>query len=178
MNFGDISLEDKTIKLASVNDKNIFELHMGGAVQAVVPLNNRDDLEIQFNENDVDKESDHLLQVTFHFPPAEVDEEGNVEETTPAQHFQSEIMNVGVIKSMKGSIICEFSKEMGNFVTPRGKYSMQMTSTYMHMQGQQYSYKIKYTDINSLFLLDKPGDGLRMALVICLDKPIRQGNQK
>ena len=178
MNFGEISLEDKTIKLNSVNGKNIMELPMMNAVQAVVPQSNRDDLEIQFNENDVDKEADSLLQVTFHFPPPEVDEEGNVGETTPAQAFQTEIMNLGVIKSIKGNTICEFSKEMGNFVTPRGKYTMQMTSSYMHMQGQQYSYKIKYSDINALFLLDKPGDGLRMSFVICLDKPIRQGNQK
>ncbi len=157
MNFGDISLDDKLIKVTSVTEKKVLELQMGNAAQAVVPQSNRDDLEIQFNENDVDKESDNLLQITFHFPPAEVDEEGNVEELTPAQKFQTEIMNVGVIKSIKGSVICEFNKEMGNFVTPRGKYTMQMTSTYMHMQGQQYSYKIKYSDINALFLLDKPG---------------------
>lgn len=52
-----------------------------------------------------------------------------------------------------------------------------MTSTYMHMQGAQYAYKIKYEDINSLFLLPK-ADGGRMAFVISLEKPIRQGNQK
>lgn len=46
----------------------------------------------------------------------------------------------------------------------------------MHMQGAQYAYKIKYDDINSLFLLPRL-DG-RMAFVIALDKPIRQGNQK
>lgn len=47
----------------------------------------------------------------------------------------------------------------------------------MHMQGAQYAYKIKYDDINSLFLLPK-ADGGRMAFVISLEKPIRQGNQK
>jgi structure-specific recognition protein 1 len=52
-----------------------------------------------------------------------------------------------------------------------------MTSNYMHMQGAQYAYKIKYEDINSLFLLPKL-DGGRMAFVIALEKPIRQGNQK
>jgi structure-specific recognition protein 1 len=52
-----------------------------------------------------------------------------------------------------------------------------MTSTYMHMQGAQYAYKIKYEDIKNLFLLPK-ADGGRMAFVISLEKPIRQGNQK
>lgn len=45
------------------------------------------------------------------------------------------------------------------------------------MQGAQYFYKIPYTDITALFLLPKL-DGGRMAFVIALDKPIRQGNQK
>ena len=45
------------------------------------------------------------------------------------------------------------------------------------MQGAQYAYKIAYSDIDSLFLLPKL-DGGRMAFVIALDKPIRQGNQK
>ena len=52
-----------------------------------------------------------------------------------------------------------------------------MLATAMHMQGAQYLYKIKYEDIQSLFLLPKP-DGGRMAFVISLEKPIRQGNQK
>ena len=52
-----------------------------------------------------------------------------------------------------------------------------MTPTYMYMQGAQYFYKISYNEINSLFLLPKL-DGGRMAFVIALEKPIRQGNQK
>jgi structure-specific recognition protein 1 len=47
----------------------------------------------------------------------------------------------------------------------------------MHMQGAQYAYKVKYEDIKNLFLLPK-ADGGRMAFVISLEKPIRQGNQK
>lgn len=177
MSFGDIVLKEKTILMKSVSDKKMFEMKLDNAAQAVIPQANKDDLEIQFMENDADKEEDGLVQCTFHFPPAEEDEEGNVDENTPAQLFQAEILNTGVIKTVKGNVICEFSKDLGNFVSPRGKYSMQMTSTYLHMQGAQYSYKIKYNDITSLFLLDKP-DGLRMAFVICLDKPIRQGTQR
>jgi structure-specific recognition protein 1 len=52
-----------------------------------------------------------------------------------------------------------------------------MMGTYFHMQGAQYSYKINYEDIHSLFLLPKP-DGNRHAFIISLDKPIRQGTQK
>jgi structure-specific recognition protein 1 len=52
-----------------------------------------------------------------------------------------------------------------------------MMTSHLHMQGAQYSYKINYEDIHSLFLLPKP-DGNRHAFVISLHKPIRQGTQK
>lgn len=45
------------------------------------------------------------------------------------------------------------------------------------MRGQKYDYKIKYDDINRLFLLPKP-DEVHMAFVVALDKPIRQGQQR
>ena len=51
-----------------------------------------------------------------------------------------------------------------------------MAKQYFHLQGAAYAYKIKYEDISSLFLLDKPDN--RMAFVIALEKPIRQGMQK
>jgi len=161
--------------MTSVTEKPAFELKLDSVALCVVPPNNRDEMEIQFHENDVDKEEDCLLQITLHFPPAE--EDAGDEDDTPAQAFQKDVMGTGVVRSVTGDIICEFTKEQGNFVTPRGKYSMQMLSTYMHMQGANYSYKIKYSDITQLFLLDKP-DGVRMAFIICLEKPIRQGSQK
>jgi structure-specific recognition protein 1 len=158
--------------MTSVNGIPCFELKLDNVAQCVVPGNNRDELEIHFPENDGEKEEEGLVQITLHFPAGDEDDE-----ETPAQEFQKDIMSTGVIRSITGDIIAEFTKDQGNFVTPRGKYSIQMLSTYMHMQGAQYSYKIKYTDISKCYLLDKP-DGLRMLFVIVLDKPIRQGSQK
>lgn len=172
-NYGDVSLRDKTLQMTSINGMPCFELKLDNVAQCVVPANNRDELEIHFPENDGgDKDEDCLVQITLHFPQGDEDDE-----ETPAQEFQKDIMSTGVIRSITGDIICEFTKEQGNFVTPRGKYGIQMLSSYMHMQGAQYSYKIKYTDITKTFLLDKQ-DGMRCFFVIVLDKPIRQGNQK
>ena len=88
----------------------------------VVPANNRDEIEIQFMEPEKhDRHEDGLVQMTLHFPTGE-DEEG----LTNAEVFQKSILNTGVIRSVTGNIIAEFSKEQGNFVTPRGKYAMQV----------------------------------------------------
>jgi len=139
-------------------------------------MNNKDDLEVHFHEKeDGDREEDCLVQMTFHFPPAGDEDEDA--EGTPAEAMKQAIVDTGVLKSTTGAVIAEFSKDQGNFVTPRGKYGLQMTADYMHMQGAQYSYKIKYTDISSLYLLPKIDSG-RDAFVIGLEKPIRQGNQK
>jgi structure-specific recognition protein 1 len=51
-----------------------------------------------------------------------------------------------------------------------------MFSTFMRMHGAKYDYKISYEDIEKLFLLLIP-DGVSAAIVISLEKPIRQGNQ-
>jgi len=178
-NYGEVSIMNSCVTMNSVvSSKPIFDFKLDTVSLCVVPTNNRDDVEIQFIETEkADKrvQEDSLVQMTFHFPTGmeEEDEEG----ASAAEVFQRNVMDTGVIKSITGDIIAEFSKEQGNFVTPRGKYAIQMTSTYMHMQGAQYAYKIKYEDINSLFLLPK-ADGGRMAFVISLEKPIRQGNQK
>lgn len=178
--FGFMTLDGKTMRMESAvhEGHTIFELKLDSATQCVVPqTSNSADMEIQFPENDDVKEDEGLVSISLHFPPAEEDEDGNIDEQTPAQQFQAEILDTGVIKSTKGDIICEFSKEIGKFVSPRGGYAIQMTKSYMIMQGAQYNYKIKYEDIHALFLLDKP-DGMRSSFVICLSTPIRQGNQK
>jgi structure-specific recognition protein 1 len=209
-NYGDIKIDGTQVVMRSVVSKRtVFDFKLDTVALCVVPTNNRDDVEVQFLEPekaDRHAHEDSLVQMTFHFPTGleEEDEEG----ASAAEAFQRDVMNTGVIRSITGDIIAEFSKEQGNFVTPRGKYAIQvrpypaigsryflafyvdfsishglvghvaqMTSTYLHMQGAQYAYKIKYEDINSLFLLPK-ADGGRMAFVISLEKPIRQGNQK
>lgn len=52
-----------------------------------------------------------------------------------------------------------------------------MYSTFMRMHGAKYDYKISYEDVTCLYLLFRP-DGATAAIVISLEKPIRQGNQK
>eukprot|EP01039_Chlorochromonas_danica_P003478 gene3478-3811_t len=171
-NFGEVALTGSTILLSTTRGK-VLEAPLENAALCVVPTNNRDELEIQFSLSDqAERKEDALVQITLHFPTV-LDKS----ETSHAQLFHKSILDAGIIKSITGDIIAEFSKEQGNFVTPRGKYALQLTSSYFYMQGAQYAYKILYDDINSLFLLPKL-DGGRIAFVISLDKAIKQGNQR
>lgn len=174
-NYGTAEVVNKGITITSiVNNKPIFDLPLDKVALCIVPANNKDDLEIQFTETDGKKHEDMLLHMTLHFPEEE-DEETN---ETAAELFQKSVMGTGIIKSLTGDIIAEFSKEQGNFVYPRGKYNIKMTASLFHLQGAQYSYKINYADIKQLYLLPRFDESQNVTFLITLEKPIRQGNQK
>ena len=86
-------------------------------------------------------------------------------------------MQTANIRKTTGDILVEFEQSKGTFLTPRGRYAIELYDWFLRLRGQKYDYKIKYDDINRLFLLPKP-DEVHMAFVIALDKPIRQGQQR
>jgi structure-specific recognition protein 1 len=91
--------------------------------------------------------------------------------------LQQKIMQTASIRKTTGDVIVSFNQDKGTFLTPRGRYGIELYDWFMRMRGMKYDYKVKYEDINRLFLLPKP-DELHMAFVIALDKPIRQGQQR
>ena len=123
--------QNQVILTSVVSNRPIFDFKLDTVSLCVVPANNRDDVEVQFVEPEkVDKHAheDSLVQMTFHFPVGleDEDEEGS----SAAEVFQRNVMDTGVIRSITGDIIAEFSKEQGNFVTPRGKYAIQVKQTF------------------------------------------------
>jgi hypothetical protein len=123
-NYGEILLDDKRLVLKSAtNGFRLLDVQMDQMSLCVVPASNRDEIEIHFHDKDkMERDETALAQITFHFPAG--DEE---EEQTPAELFRKSIMDSGHLRSVTGEIIAEFSKEQGNFVSPRGKYSVQVS---------------------------------------------------
>ena len=169
--FGEVSFNEKSMTMLHGN-KQVFEMRLDKVAQCVIG-NNRNEVEVQFQEGDGDKDGDMISQIRMYFPPAEDEDE----EESRAEEFQRSVMERGSLSSITGDVIVEFSKDQGNFVTPRGKYALQMYSTFLRMHGEKYDYKVQYEDIERLFLLHRP-DGYTSAVVISLVKPIRQGNQR
>ena len=142
--------------------------------QCVLPGNNRNEIELQFHESDtVEQGTDQCVQIRFYVPP---EPEAEPDQPTNAEIFQQRIMTKAHIKNTTGNIIAEFDESMGTFLTPRGRYAIELYDAFLRLRGSKYDYKIKYDDISRLFLLPKP-DEVHMAFVIALDKPIRQGQQ-
>jgi structure-specific recognition protein 1 len=118
-----------------------------------------------------------LVSIRFYIPPEPDFENKDRETPSNAELFQQRIMKNASIKNTSGDVIVEFPETRGTFLTPRGRYTIELYETFMRMRGNKYDYKIRYDDISRLFLLPKPDD-VHMAFVIALDKPIRQGQQR
>ena len=190
---------------ARVGDE-LMSLDLAQVSQCVLPGNNRHEIELQFPESDtLEAGTDqlgaclgyslvvklrfkhlmlssslyhyHPVSIRFYIPP-EADFE-NKDRATPsnAEHFQQRIMKNASIKNTSGDVIVEFPETRGTFLTPRGRYTIELYESFMRMRGNKYDYKIRYDDVSRLFLLPKPDD-VHMAFVIALDKPIRQGQQR
>eukprot|EP00980_Cylindrotheca_fusiformis_P004799 scaffold1028_cov135-Cylindrotheca_fusiformis.AAC.9 len=156
----------------------MMSLDLAEVSQCVLPGNNRNEIELQFPETDaVEANNDQLVSIRFYIPP---DPEGDPADRTiktPAELLQQKIMSTANIRKTTGDIIVDFDPDKGVFLTPRGRYSIELYERFFRMRGLKYDYKIKYDDISRLFLLPKP-DEVHMAFVIALDKPIRQGQQR
>ena len=145
--------------------------------QCVLPGNNRNEIEMQFLESDaVEAGTDQLVAIRFYVPPDADADPTDKDAATSAEMLQSRIMQIASVKKTSGSIIAEFDESKGTFLTPRGRYSIELYDSFLRMRGAKYDYKIKYDDISRLFLLPKQ-DLSNMAFVIALDRPIRQGQQ-
>ena len=113
----------------------------------------------------------------MYIPPDPEADPADKEAPTAAELLQQKIMQSANIRKTTGDVIVSFDQTKGTFLTPRGRYQIELYDIFLRMRGQKYDYKIKYDDINRLFLLPKP-DEVHMAFVIALDKPIRQGQQR
>jgi len=113
----------------------------------------------------------------MYIPPDPEADPADKEASTAAELLQQTIMQTANIRSTTGDVLVSFEQSKGAFLTPRGRYGIELYSNFMRMRGQKYDYKIRYDAINRLFLLPKP-DEVHMAFVIALDKPIRQGQQR
>lgn len=119
----------------------------------------------------------HTVSIRFYIPPDPEADPADKEAATAAELLQAKIMSTANVRKTTGDVIVSFEQSKGTFLTPRGRYTIELYDYFLRLRGQKYDYKIKYDDINRLFLLPKP-DEVHMAFVIALDKPIRQGQQR
>mmetsp|Transcript_147490 Transcript_147490/g.358004 ORF Transcript_147490/g.358004 Transcript_147490/m.358004 type:complete len:391 (-) Transcript_147490:54-1226(-) len=62
------------------------------------------------------------------------------------------------------------------FLTPRGRYKIQMYREHMTLTGKTYTFQVYYKRLSKFFWLPRPG-GIHSFFVIGLEEPIRMGAQ-
>lgn len=168
----------------AIDDKLAFEIPFSDISQSVIQGKN--EVSLEFHQDDtVQADEDCLVEMRLYVPPTfkvgDEDEDvevevGDSEESKPAvksavEKFQGEILERAQLGENDESIA---SFENVLFITPRGRYDLEMYSTYFKLHGKSYSYKILYKSVNRLFMLPRPAG--QTTLVVGLDPPIRQGN--
>jgi structure-specific recognition protein 1 len=162
-----------------VDDKLAFELPYSDIAQSVVQGKN--EVSFEFHQDDtVQPDEDCLVEMRLYIPPnykgASNDDEAilDLEQTSAksaVELFQNDILDRAQLGE-KDESIASFEDVL--FLTPRGRYDLEVYGTYFKLHGKSYSYKILHKSVNRLFILPRPGG--QTTLVISLDPAIRQGN--
>uniref|UniRef100_A0A7S3JR02 FACT complex subunit SSRP1 n=1 Tax=Aureoumbra lagunensis TaxID=44058 RepID=A0A7S3JR02_9STRA len=166
--------------------KRIFEVDARHVSQCVLPSGigskggEPKEVTMQFVENDAGDGDEHqLVELRVWVPPdAPIDNEDLDDDREPgATRLQQRIMKLSKMRAVTGDMLAEFASDDGTFLLPRGRYGVEMYSSFFRMHGNMYDYKIAYSDVERYILLPK-NDDIHYVLIIALDKPIRQGQQR
>lgn len=113
--------------------EEMLSLDLGEVSQCVLPGNNRNEIELQFPESDaVEANNDQLVSIRFYIPPDQEQDPSDRTIKTPAELLQQKIMSTANIRKTTGDVIVEFDHEKGSFLTPRGRYSIELCK-YCHL---------------------------------------------
>ncbi len=74
-----------------------------------------------------------------------------------------------------GEAIVIFAETL--FVTPRGRYDIEMSNDFFRLRGKTYDYKVAYSSVVRLYVLPK-ADEVNMFFIVGLDPPMRQGQTR
>lgn len=165
-----------------INSKPGFEIPYNHITNA--NLTGKNEVAVEFN---LDKEpvGDELIEMRFYVPGIIENEEivkaengedkTEIEEVNAANVFYDEVKSRAEIGQVAGEAIVSFSEVL--FLTPRGRYDIDMYPTSLRLRGKTYDYKIQYKQIERVFSLPKPDDSHHL-IVIQIDPPLRQGQTR
>ncbi|KAF3911637.1 hypothetical protein AA313_de0201842 [Arthrobotrys entomopaga] len=97
------------------------------------------------------------------------------EEKTAAMVFYETLVSKADIGEVAGDSFAIFPSIL--FLTPRGRYDVDLYDASFRLRGKTYDYKIPYENVKKFFLLPKPGD-IHHLLVLGLEPALQQGQTK
>ncbi|KAM9896646.1 hypothetical protein OXX79_007359, partial [Metschnikowia pulcherrima] len=170
-----------------VHNKPSFEIPYSEVTNS--NLTGKNEVALEFGLNNDDKAGDEIVEMRFYIPGTVENEttktvraedgsekqEEDVEEVSAASVFYEQLKDKADIGQVAGEAIVSFSDVL--FLTPRGRYDIDMYPSSLRLRGKTYDYKIQYKQIERIFALPKPDD-LHYLLVLQIDPPLRQGQTR
>lgn len=141
---------------------------------------------------------DELVELRFYVPGTvgteEVKEALKVDETELKEEVKEELgVETKDIEYNAADVFCQELKDKVNlgyvkgdelvgvedilFLTPRGRYDMDLCGDSFRLRGKSYDYKVRYTTIQRIFVLPK-SDELHNLVILQLDPPLSQGQTR
>lgn len=198
-NWGKINLARNEL-IFNVANKPAYEIPY--AEIANTNLSGRNEVAVEMElvhpENSVERTGDELVEIKFYIPgnveandEMDIDDEEVKKEETEvkegeevkkeaklkskAEMFVEELKSKADITQVVGEVIVSFDEVL--FLTPRGRYDIDMYENLLRLRGKTYDYKLQYTQIQRIFSLPKL-DGMHHLLVLQVNPPLRQGQTK
>ncbi|KAL6452556.1 POB3 FACT complex subunit POB3 [Candida maltosa Xu316] len=169
----------------NVNNKPSFEIPYENISNS--NLTGKNEVAVEFNL-DNNRYGDEIVEMRFYVPGTienetvvkkesngEIVEEEVVNETSAAQQFYEQLKDKADIGQVAGEAIVSFSDVL--FLTPRGRYDIDMYPTSLRLRGKTYDYKIQYEQIERIFSLPKPDEAHHL-IILQIDPPLRQGQTR
>jgi structure-specific recognition protein 1 len=175
-NWGEMRFEGPNLNFRDAKGSaSVLEIPLEQVSQCALPGKN--EVELQFHEDDtVAGDEETLVEMRLYLPPPAGQGDEEDDETVTAEKFRDEVLQRANIRAVTGKSIVDLDESIGTFLTPRGRYGVEIYGSFLRMHGKTFDYKIMYSNINRCFLLELP-NGINTAFVISLEEPIRQGKQ-
>lgn len=127
---------------------------------------------VNANENDETKKTDKDGDSEMNEDSEKKDDSKQTKTKTRAELFVEELKSKADITQVVGKVIVSFAEVL--FLTPRGRYDIDMYENFLRLRGKTYDYKLQYTQILRIFSLPKL-DGMHHLLILQVNPPLRQG---
>jgi hypothetical protein len=85
----------------------------------------------------------YIVAVRFYIPPDPDQDPTDKSIPYPAELLQQRIMQTASIRKTTGDILVEFEQSKGTFLTPRGRYAIELYDWFLRLRGQKYDYKVR-----------------------------------
>ncbi|ODQ59814.1 hypothetical protein WICANDRAFT_91746 [Wickerhamomyces anomalus NRRL Y-366-8] len=175
-NWGNTDLARNEL-VFNVSGKPAFEISYNQINNSNLAAKNEVAIDMNLINENNDTAGDELVELRFYIPgtvPYEDDDvaEEDREEKTSAAAFYDQLKEKADIGQVAGEALASFTDIL--FLTPRGRFDIDLYPSYLRLRGKTYDHKIQYRQVERIFSLPKPDD-IHHLMVIHVNPPLRQG---